>query len=105
MFLAPEVVSDIPVVRSELAGYVFAALHVPGSRLLPATDVGTHRASYNGAPDRGEIVTTPTTDLMADYAANCGADDRSRNIDTALLRDLFLLDPASLPWRSGHRMY
>ena len=49
MFLAPEVVGDIPVGGSDGSGHVFATLHVPGFRLLTATDIGPNRTTGDGA--------------------------------------------------------
>jgi hypothetical protein len=106
MFLAPEVVGDIPVVGLGLAGRVLATLDVLGLRLLSTTDVGAHRASCDSTTDGGDIITASATDLVTENAANYGADDRPRNVEIAsILRDLFLLDPASLLGCSDHRAH
>ena len=77
-----------------------------GLRLLSTTDVGAHRAPCDSATDSGDIVTASATDLVTENAANYGADDRARNVELAsILRDLFLLDPASLLGCSDHRMH
>ena len=103
MILAPEVVGDIPVVGSDLAGYVFAMFHVSGFRLLSATDVGPNRAPGDSAAHRGKIIAASIADLMPEYAAEYSTDKRSRNVDPALLLgDLFLVDPASLLGCSDH---
>ena len=76
MLLAPEVVGDIPVVGSGLAGRVLATLDVLGLRLLSTTDVGAHRGPCDSATDSGDIVTASATDLVTENAADYGADNR-----------------------------
>ena len=107
MLLAPEDVSDIPVVGLGLAGYAGATLDILGTRLLcaaVATDVGTHRGSRDSAAGSGDILTASATDLVTENAANDGAGNRPRNVDPAsLLNDLLALDPASLLGCSDYR--
>ena len=67
-----------------------------------------HTSATRGASitDGGDIVTASATDLVTENAANYGADDRPRNVELAsVLRDLFLLDPASLLGCSDHRTH
>jgi hypothetical protein len=107
MLLAAEGVGDIPVVGSGLALHVLATLDVSGLHLLSAaiaTDVGAHRGARYRTTDSSEILTASAADLVTENAANDGADSCPRNVKVAsFLRDLFLLDPASLLGRSNHR--
>src|SRR5665647_386350 len=56
MLLAPEVIGDIPIFGSGLAGYASATLDVLSRCLLSVADVGTHRSPCDNAADRGEIL-------------------------------------------------
>jgi hypothetical protein len=109
MLLAAEGVGDIPVIGPGLAGHVLATLDVLGLHRLPAavaTDVGADRAPCDSATESGDILTASTADLVTENAANYGADNRARNVELAsFLRDLFLLDPASLLGWSDHRAH
>ena len=100
MRLAPEGVGDLPIVGTGLAGQAFATLDVPGVNLLVspiAARIGAHRCPRDCAAGRGNILTASAPNLMAEYAANDGPDDRAGHIDaTTFLNDLFAFDPASL---------
>ena len=100
MLLSAEVVGDIPIVGPRLAGHVLATLYV---LRLPATiDVGTYCCPPHGADDGGGIVTASAADLVTEYAADYAADNRARNVVSAL--DLFLLDPAALFGSRNYRV-
>jgi len=106
MLLPAEVVGDIPVIGSGVAGHAGATLDVLGNHLPFATDVGTHRGPRDSATDRSEILTATATDLVTENAADYGAGDGPGDICFAsLLNDLFALDPASLLGRSDHRTH
>ena len=110
MLLAPEVVGDIPVFSSGLVGRAGATLNVPRLRLPllstgVAPDVGAHRGPGDSATDGGNVIAASVTDLVAENAANEGAGNRPGNVSAAsLLRDGFVLYPASLLGRCNHRV-
>src|SRR6476659_7574090 len=74
VFLAAERVSNIVVVGVSLAGNGFATLHILGRRLLTAPDIGAHGAAGDCAADRGDVITAPVADLVAENTADYGAD-------------------------------
>ena len=61
------------------------------------TDVGAYRRPRDGAAGSGDILAASAADLVPENAANDGAGDCCGNVrGTALLSDLFTLDPAAL---------
>jgi len=107
MFLAAEVVADIPIGR-RLALHAGAFLHVAGLRRLlaadaEASDVGTQRSPRSGAADGGDVLAGAAAELVTENAAQHRADDRAGNADAALrLGNLLLLHPAALLGRADH---
>ena len=82
MLLTAEIISDIPVAGTGLAGYVFTTLHVPGLRLLSpadAIDVGAHRGPRDCTTGSGDIVAASATDLVTENAADNRTDYRPWN--------------------------
>ena len=84
MLLAAEVVSDIPIVGSALAGRAGATLDVLGMHLLAvATDVGADRGARDRATGGGDVLAAPAADLVTEDAANDGARDGRRHVGAA----------------------
>ncbi len=106
MFLSSKNVGHIPELRP-LAGYRSATLHILCYHLLSAAaDVCTDRGPCYSAAGGGDVLTTSAADLVAENAANDGADNCPGNISTAaFLHCLFTLNPAALFRWSHHRAY
>src|SRR5436190_14998630 len=78
VFLAAEVVGDIPVVGIALAGRARAALDIVDlARAVVAADVRSDGRPGDCAADRGDVVAAPAADLVAENAADQSADDRA----------------------------
>jgi hypothetical protein len=107
MLLTRELLGDIPVVGSGLAGYVLAALDVAAHlSAVVATDIGTHHAAHDNTTDGGDVPTAAATDLVAEDAADQSTDDRAGEVRAAShLNDLFAFDPASLYGCSNDRAH
>ena len=100
IFLAPESVGNIPVLRAGPAGYVRTSLDVLDIRLLSdtvATDIRAYGSAGNRAAGSGKIFTTSTTYLVAQNPTDNGTGNCAGNIGVALiLYDLFTFYPAAL---------
>src|ERR1700687_3920894 len=108
MRLAAEVVGDIPVVGSGLAGRAGATLHVLELCLLfaAAADLRAHPGPRDGATGGREILTVSATDLVTENAADHGAGNGCGNVGAAsILSDLLVLHPAALLRWSHHRAH
>jgi hypothetical protein len=81
MLLAAEVVGDIVVVGLGLARNVLTTLNVASLHWLAAdpkaTGLGAYRTPRDRAADGGDILTASAADLVAENAADHGADHRS----------------------------
>src|SRR6185295_515429 len=102
-----EVVSDIPIIRLQLALHVFATLDVRAvDGLLASSDVGADRAAGNRAADGSYVFSVSATDLMPEHAADDRADDRAGNVDPAtFFMGLAGFHPASLLGRTNDGTY
>src|ERR1043165_2712590 len=98
MLLAAEVVRHVVVRGLGMALHVIASLHVGRIRRATAVaaDVGPDRAARNRSADRGAVVATAVSDLVAEDAAHDRADEGARDVHAVLLRGRLMLDPAAL---------
>lgn len=94
---APEVVGDFPVFRVSMPPDRRAPLYVLAIRLSAAADVRADRRTGDRTAGGCHVPAPSGPDLMAEHAADDGADNCTGNVDvTAVLDDLAALDPAAL---------